>query len=120
MVLGDHIFRQTLTDRCYIDTRATGNEYGSARTSITYTDGTDLLPCRVTSHKAEEVPDTKGKIINAAIFLRSNVTVADDARIRVVLRNRATVAEPFGVVGIERESYGIRALCTQAKGGTVI
>jgi hypothetical protein len=122
MVLGEHIFRQTLTDRCYIDTRATGNEFGSGRTGITYTDGTTLTPCRVTSHTAKEIPtnNTKISIIDSAIFLPASVAPASDSRIRVVLRNRATVNESYGVVSLEKQSYGNMANCKEAKGGTVI
>lgn len=122
-VIGDHIFKQSLTDRCYIDTRATGNEWGSSRAAITYTEGTDLTACRVVRHKAEEIPGgSKARVIDAAIFLPASVTPAEDDRIRLIKHAGVTLNTPesFGVVTLEKQGYGNKAECKEAKGGTVI
>lgn len=121
MVLtGAHAFRQTLTDRCYVDTRATGNEWGPDRSAITYTSGTLLMPCRLEYVKAEEMPDkTKGVVFNAAVFFSALIEPAADSRIRVVKRaGRAITTITFAIVGIEKHPHCIKCLCAEAKGAT--
>jgi len=118
-VLGEHIFKQSLYDRCFIDTRTAGNEWGSGRGTIAYTDGGTLTPCRVIQHKASELPDkSKVNIIDAAILFPASATLAEDDRIRVTLHARRVVSIVFAVVSVEREPWGIKAHCKQAKGGT--
>lgn len=122
-VIGDHIFKQSLTDRCYIDTRATGNEWGTARAAITYTEGTELTACRVVRHKAEEIPGgSKMRVVDASIFLPASITPAEDDRIRLVKHAGVALdpAEYFGVVSVSKNGYGNNAECKEAKGGTVI
>jgi hypothetical protein len=116
-----HKFKKTLNDRCYIDTRATGNEWGSDRPSIVYTSGTLLIPCRVEYNKAQELPDkTKGMVYNAAVFFPVTIEPATDSRIRVTkMAGRSLDASiTFAIVGIEKHPHCVKCLCSEAKGAT--
>jgi hypothetical protein len=116
-----HTFRQTLSDRCYIDTRATGNEWGSDRATIAYTSGTLLVACRVEFNKAEEMPGkSKGMVYNAAIYFPVLVEPATDSRIRVTKMAGRTLstAITFAIVGIEKHPHCVKCLCSEVKGAT--
>ena len=121
MLTGAHIFSQLLTDRCYIDTRFAGNEWGSTRSDITYTAGTTEKKCRVVSHKAIEIPD-KSKMIyyDTDIYMKRADQPAEDSRIRVTKLYNETQGSPltYAIVGVEIMPAGIKVLCRQAKGNT--
>ena len=123
MVLtGAHAFKQTLTDRCYVDTRATGNEWGSDRATVAYASGTILIPCRVEAKQATELPDkTKGVIYNAAIFFSVSMDLDTDSRIRVTKLAGRSMSTPlvYSIVGVEKLSHANKYLCAEAKGETV-
>jgi len=116
-----HTFKQTLNDRCYVDTRATGNEWGSDRPTIAYTSGTLLIPCRVEYCKAEELPGkSKGVVYDAKIYFPVTIEPATDSRIRVTKMAGRTLDSSitFAIVGIEKHPHCVKCICSEVKGAT--
>jgi hypothetical protein len=105
-----------------VDTRLTGNEWGSDRSTVAYTSGTILIPCRLEYKDATELPDkTKGLIYNAAIFFTATIDLDSDSRIRVVKHGGRTLSTPitFAIVGVEKLPHTVKYLCSEVKGKTV-
>lgn len=120
--LGAYAFEMSLRDRCYIDTRSAGNAFGSDRAAISYTEGTAEKRCRVVYHKATERADnSKIQIADATIFLPSDEIPASDSRIRVTYMHGRTLTTPvsYGIVNIERMTYGNKVEVNEIKGGSV-
>ena len=119
--IGAHLFRQTLRDRCYIDTRTAGNEWGADRAAIDYTAGETVTPCRLVEHEAKEYMTAgKVRIAHVAVFLPADTELAADDRIRVTQKYGKVLAVPelYAVVAVHVRGHTVRAECEQAKGQT--
>jgi hypothetical protein len=122
MIIGAHCFEQMLTDRCYVDERTAGDEWGSTRTEVEYTESEDIVRCRVIAHRDEEVPgDSKARISNASIYLPADTCPSEATRIRVTKRDGVTLGTPdiFSVINVQKKGYGTLAECIEAKGNSL-
>jgi hypothetical protein len=120
-IIGAHMFRQSLTDRCYIDERSTGSEWGSARGEVTYTPGSEELACRLVSHNTLKVLGDAGiPLVDASIWLPASVEVEQDDHIRVTEQWKypALPERTYTVLSFRQHGYGNEAVCREVKGGS--
>jgi len=122
-LIGGHAFRQTLVDRCYIDTLAEGDEFGSDRAAQSYTEGTDSNKCRVEQHKAIEVmADSKIELSSATAWMDRDAVVDTGDRLRLTRRNSRTLTTPETYTILTKADTGFALKCElkQCKGSTAL
>jgi len=123
-VVGAEAFRQTLIDRCYVDTLDVETDgFGSARPAPEWTEGGQSWKCRVEQHRAIEVlTDSKIELATATVWVNPAAEVVTANRLRITRRNHRTLTTPetYAVLQVANTGFALKCECKLAKGKTAL